>query len=154
MCDASALLRMLTASSTTPKMATARRSAWGNPSSAAVGRATRPRRAWDTTRSTSTRPSPLRSCARSRARAAAAAAVPTRPPRNEALSRLCSPSRSHYRITCMHLSRFPAFFFCHSFMRYTIIFTHFLEQKSIFVVFLMLNICTFVSIVFYHNPFF
>lgn len=30
-------------------------------------------------------------------------------------------------------------------MRYTIIFTHFLEQKSIFVVFLMLNICTFVS---------
>lgn len=73
------------------------------------------------------------------------AAAPTRHPKTKPwhdFARL----QGHALTLTDHVHAFKSLpcIFCCSFLRYTIFFTHFLEQKSIFVVFLTLNICTFV----------
>lgn len=157
------LLRMWTASSTTPRTATARRSGWGSPSSVAAGRATRRRRAWGTTPSTSTHPSPPRSCARFKARRSCCCCPNGALPRPTLLPsptllpplplllpladypkyRPAPPSRPHTKRTsaCFKFSPPSIFFFC--VIQFLFLSTC-IFWKSIFVVFLALNICTLV----------
>lgn len=140
------LPRMWTVSSTTPRMATAHRSVWGSPSSVAVARATRRHRAWDTIPSTSTLLSPLRSCARFKARVCVyQSATP-----NIALFWLSWPFFIPIPYTkgstaCFKLFSFRFFppYLSDCVIQFFSIHLYF-WTKSTFVVFLMLNICTFV----------
>lgn len=140
-------------SNTTPRTATAHRFVWGNPSSVAVAKATRPRRAWGTTPSTSTRPSPPRSSARFKAKSPRShQSTSPKKKKKRVLTFLSHPMYTKGSSACFKF--FFLFFLNHLlFVCYVSIFflcmlyhLYFFgkQKRTIFVVFLLMYICTFV----------